>query len=116
MIRLCWRSCWGGSLAHGFAISSDSDIDVAIVLAPAEFQKAQTLRTESYTTNNRTLCTYNGYVDGKYMDEEFLRLVASRGSDPARYAQATLAFCFPELADWRTCSREIARYPTAPSL
>lgn len=98
----------GGSLAHGFA-RPDSDIDVAIVLTPAAFvaQKA----TGRLHYNNRELCTYPGYIDGKYMDEDFLRAVAARGSDPARFAFKDARVLFSRLPGLERILADIVRYP-----
>ena len=74
----------GGSIAHGFA-KPDSDIDVSIIIGAEDYRKRKEENDIVY--NNREIITYEGgYIDGKFMDIEFLRLVASRGSDPARYA------------------------------
>src|SRR4051812_11232443 len=100
----------GGSLAHGFA-KPDSDIDVAIVLSASEFQRRQQGGKLHY--NNRTLCTYDGYIDGKYIDEEFLRLVAARGSDPARYAFKDCRVLFSHLGGLENLLAEVVRYPSA---
>jgi predicted nucleotidyltransferase len=100
----------GGSLARGFA-RPDSDIDVSIIVSPAEMALLRQSGRLHY--NNRTLCTYDGYIDGKYMDLEFLRLVAARGSDPIRYAFEGARILFshePALAPLLT---EIVRYPVS---
>jgi len=102
----------GGSLAHGFA-KLDSDIDVAIVRGGSEFQKRKQEGKLHY--NNRTLCTYNGYVDGKCMDEAFLRLVAARGSDPARYAFKDCRILFSRIDGLENLLAEIVRYPEEQS-
>lgn len=98
----------GGSLAHGFA-KSDSDIDVAIIVDAAEFQQRK--RGGKLHYNNRTLCTYDGYIDGKYMDEAFLQLVAARGSDPARYAFKDCRILFSRIGGLENLLMEIVRYP-----
>jgi len=100
----------GGSLAHGFA-RPDSDIDVAIVLESAEYQRRQ--RENQLHYNNRSLCTYPGYIDGKYLDLAFLRLVATRGSDPARYAFKDCQILFSRVAGLEPLLAEIVRFPTA---
>ena len=98
----------GGSLAHGFA-KPDSDIDVAIVLDPAEFQKRKQDGNLHY--NNRALCTYNGYIDGKYMDVEFLRLVAARGGEPARYAFKDCRILISRIDGLEELLTKIVQYP-----
>jgi predicted nucleotidyltransferase len=99
----------GGSLAHGFA-RPDSDIDVAIVVSAEERARRGAEGRLHYT--NRDLCTYReGYVDGKFMDEAFLRLVAKRGSDPARYAFQDARILFSRLAGLEQMLADIVRYP-----
>ena len=98
----------GGSIAHGFA-KPDSDIDVAMVVEPAEFQKRRQGGKLHY--NNRSMCTYPGYIDGKYMDLEFLRLVAARGSDPARYAFKDSRILFSRIPGLESLLAEIVRFP-----
>jgi len=103
----------GGSLAHGFA-KPDSDIDVAIVVSATEFQQRQQGGKLHY--NNRSLCTYDGYIDGKYMDVEFLRLVASKGSDPARYAFKDCRILFSRIEGLENLLAEIVRYPSTETM
>jgi len=98
----------GGSLAHGFA-RPDSDIDVAIVQTPEAFARQRTSGRLHY--NNRELCTYPGYIDGKYMDEAFLRAVAARGSDPARFAFQDARILFSRLPGLESLLAAIVRYP-----
>jgi predicted nucleotidyltransferase len=99
----------GGSLAHGFA-RPDSDIDVAIVVSAKELARRRAEGRLHY--NNRAFCTYpEGYVDGKYIDEAFLRLVAKRGSDPARYAFQDARILFSRFAGLERTLADIVRYP-----
>lgn len=100
----------GGSLAHGFA-RADSDVDVAIVLTPEALAVQQATGRLHY--NNRDLCTYPGYIDGKYMDLAFLRDVAARGSDPARFAFKDARILVARSPEVETLLREIVRYPVA---
>lgn len=99
----------GGSLAHGFA-RADSDIDVTIVVDSAELQQRR--RENRLHYNNRTLCTYEkGYIDGKYVDLDFLREVARHGSDPARYAYHGGRILFSRIPDLTDLLAAIVRYP-----
>lgn len=100
----------GGSLAHGFA-RPDSDIDVAIILTPGAFQQRRQGGQLHY--NNRSLCTYPGYIDGKFMDLDFLRLVAARGSDPARFAFKDSRILFSRIGGLESLLADIVRYPAA---
>lgn len=99
----------GGSIAHGFE-KPDSDIDVTIVVDPAEYQAR--VQSDRLHYNNRELCTYEkGYIDGKYVDVEFLRTVAERGSDPARYAYHGSRILFSRVAGLEQLLVAITRYP-----
>lgn len=74
----------GGSLAHGFG-GEGADVDVVVVVSPEEL--ARRTRTLELTHATHDLATYpGGYVDAKFVDLDFLRDVAARGSDPARWA------------------------------
>ncbi len=99
----------GGSIAHGFA-KTDSDIDVSIVVETNEYQKRKKENNLVYV--NKNLCTYeNGYIDGKYMDCEFLKSVASKGSDPARFAFKDNSILFSRIDNLEKILSEILRYP-----
>ena len=100
----------GGSLAHGFA-RPESDVDVAIVLT--EDAMARQRATGRLTYNNRALCTYDGYIDGKFMDLPFLRLVAERGSDPILYAFEGNRVLFSRVPELEALLAQIVRYPAA---
>ncbi len=101
----------GGSLAHGFA-RPDSDIDVSIVISSTELARRKQGGRLHY--NNRALCTYEkGYIDGKYVDLEFLRLVAERGSDPMRYAYQGNQILFSRVDGLPQLLTDIVRYPVA---
>ncbi len=99
----------GGSLIHGFA-RPESDIDVAIIVSAGEFARR---RSENRLTFfDRSLCTYpGGYVDGKYMDVDFLRRVAERGSEPARYAFDGVKVLFSRVDGLDALLAGIVRYP-----
>ena len=74
----------GGFIAHGFATPS-ADIDLIIVVEEAEYQKRKSQRKLAFSLWD--LCDYpGGYIDCKVVSNDVLRLVAARGSDPARYA------------------------------
>lgn len=99
----------GGSIAHGFA-RPDSDIDVSIVVSSSNLQRRRAENRLHY--NNRALCPYaDGYIDGKYVDVAFLRAVAERGSDPARYAYHGGQILFSRLPELPALLAAIVRYP-----
>lgn len=74
----------GGSIAHGFA-RPKSDIDVMLVVSAEEYERRKEARQLAYSIWD--LCTYEeGYVDCKFVDLNYMELVAKQGSDPARFA------------------------------
>lgn len=101
----------GGSIAHGFA-APDSDVDVSIVVDRTEYRRRA--RENRLTYHNQSLCTYEGgYIDGKYVDLDFLRQVAAGGSDPARYAYQDARILFSRLPELPAVLADITRYPVA---
>ncbi|KAL2117690.1 hypothetical protein VTJ04DRAFT_7350 [Mycothermus thermophilus] len=83
-----------GSIAHGFETAS-SDVDLLIVLTDAAHAKLRDAG-ERMTFVSHDLAAYEGgYVDAKYVSLAFLREVAARGSEPARWALegARVVFC-----------------------
>jgi predicted nucleotidyltransferase len=100
----------GGSLAHGFA-RPDSDIDVSIIVSADDMTVLRQAGRLHY--NNRALCTYPGYIDGKYMDLDFLSLVAARGSDPIRYAFEGARILFSRVPGLEPLLADIVRFPVA---
>lgn len=102
----------GGSVAHGFA-REDSDLDIMIFVEEADYQRR--LETGKLTFLNiraLTACSYKGgYVDGKYSSLGFLRAVAEKGSDPARYAYKDAIVGFSRLEGLEDLLAAAARFP-----
>lgn len=100
-----------GSLAHGF-YRENSDVDLAIVIRPADYQ-ARLARGE-LGFFSETLCTYpGGYADGKYIDIPFIETVASRGSEPARFAFKDARVLFSRIDSLQPLLDAACQYPTA---
>jgi hypothetical protein len=73
-----------GSLTKGFG-KENSDVDFMLVVNDDTY--AQQQATNELTFFNRDLAPYEGgYVDGKFIDIQFLRDVNSHGSEVARSA------------------------------
>jgi predicted nucleotidyltransferase len=86
----------GGSIAHGYA-RKNSDVDIIFIVTNEEYIHRQD--TNSLLYFNRELCTYSdGYVDGKFVNLEYLLKVKENGNEPTRYAfkDATFIFCKDE--------------------
>jgi hypothetical protein len=100
----------GGSLAKGWG-SENSDIDCYIVVTAERFAAQLQARQLSYFNN--TICSYpGGYIDGKYVDEAWLRACAERGSEPAR---ASFWHAWPAFSRILNLDALISQIPVYPS-
>ena len=99
----------GGSLAHGYAAAS-SDVDVMVVVSDGDFeQRRRTNRTAWYS---REMATYpEGYVDVKFVSPAYLKLVAEKGSEPARFAFKDSKVLFSRLDGLDDLLASVVRYP-----
>lgn len=98
-----------GSLAHGFA-TDGSDVDIALVVSAEEYRRRSAERQLGYFSFD--LATYEGgYVDGKYVDVDFLRSVARSGSEPARFAFADARILFSRVDGLEDLLARVVRYP-----
>ncbi len=98
-----------GSLAHGFARPA-SDVDIAIVVSASEYQERKL--AGKLTFYDDQLCTYpGGYVDGKYVDFQFIRDVASHGSEAARFAFKDAQVLISNTDHLQELIAQAARYP-----
>jgi len=98
-----------GSIAHGFE-SESSDVDILIFLSEEEYQKR--LQTGQLTFFNLDLATYpGGYVDGKYLSLSFVKQVAEKGSEPARFAFEGTQILFNKIEGFEQEIRRVIAYP-----
>lgn len=82
----------GGSIAHGYA-RKNSDVDIVFILTDKEYDRRKS--DDNLLYFNRELCTYpDGYVDGKCVNLDYLRLVNEKGNEPTRYAFKDVFFIF----------------------
>ena len=101
----------GGSLAHGLA-RAGSDVDVLIVVSEADHERRRATGHLQYFT--RELATYeDGYVDGKYTTASFIRQVAERGSEPARFAFKDAHVLFSRDEELGSLVEAAGQYPRA---
>jgi len=101
----------GGSIAHGFQ-SRTSDIDVMIFVSEESYQRR--FQKGEIHFYNKELCTYEGgYVDGKYLSLEFVKQVAARGSQPARFAFTGSQVLFSKMAGFAKQVHKAEEYPIA---
>jgi predicted nucleotidyltransferase len=101
----------GGSIAHGFE-SSISDVDVMILVSDENYRRR--FQKGDIHFYNKELCTYaGGYVDGKYLSLEFVKQVAAKGSEPARFAFAGSQVLFSKVDGVVEQVHEAEQYPVA---
>ncbi|MFH1214126.1 MAG: nucleotidyltransferase domain-containing protein [Candidatus Neomarinimicrobiota bacterium] len=99
----------GGSIAHGFEKES-SDIDIMILVT--DLYHNELSRQNKLTFLNTELCTYpGGYVDGKFIPLNFLREVAEKGSEPARFAFQGARILFSRNKSYDDIVKSIVQYP-----
>ena len=99
----------GGSIAHGFAIAS-SDVDLLIVVDDAAWERR--LAQGDVTELDLDSPTYEGgYVDMKYTSVAFIRDVAARGSEVARFAFDGAIVAWSSVDGVEAELQAAARYP-----
>ncbi len=98
-----------GSVAHGFA-KENSDVDLMIILSDEDY-KAYVKRGEMNYWNT-DICDYtDGYIDGKYISIDFMKDVAIRGSEPARFAFEGCQVIYSKIDGIEELVEQIVRYP-----
>lgn len=98
-----------GSIAHGFA-NDKSDVDLAIIVSDENHQRR--IEQSQTTFFSMDLVTYEGgYADGKYISTDFMRQVAERGSEPARFAFADAQIVYSKIDGLDDLLQQIVRYP-----
>lgn len=101
----------GGSIAHGFERQT-SDIDIMIFVSDENYQRR--FQTGAIHFYNKELCMYEGgYVDGKYLSVEFIKQVAAKGSEPARFAFAGSQVLFSKVDGFAEQVHKAEEYPLA---
>lgn len=99
----------GGSIAHGFETAT-SDIDILIFVSDEDYKKR--LAENRIHFFNQELTSYEGgYVDGKYSTQTFVKQVAEKGSEPARFAFAGSRVLFSKIDGFEEDVCKAAEYP-----
>lgn len=99
----------GGSVAHGFA-SESSDIDLMLVLSESDYQQALA-QGDLHYFDGESAGYPDGYVEGKYISESFIRAVAEKGSEPARFAFKDAVILYSSLKNLEPLILSAAAYP-----
>lgn len=98
-----------GSVAKG-SCRPDSDIDVMFVATADEYQRR--FASGSLVFQPDGICDYpDGYVDGKVIDEAFIRDVEARGSEVARSAFIGVAVLYSRVGGLEEIIARIPVYP-----
>lgn len=98
-----------GSITKGWA-REDSDVDIVIVKTPEAYQKH--LGSRDLTYYNPDVATYEGgYVDGKFVDKQFLLDVLDHGSEVAKSAFLGAKVVFSHDPEIPAMVAKIAQYP-----
>jgi hypothetical protein len=99
----------GGSLAHGFA-TGNSDVDIMLVVSDDELAERQSRFDTAFS--DVELAGYpGGYIDAKYISAAYLRVVAERGSEPARFAFKGASILFSRVVGLQGLLSAASRYP-----
>lgn len=99
-----------GSIAHGFE-DATSDVDILIVLPDAKYDDL-VKNNGRLTFKNFDMCTYpGGFFDGKYISIDFIRRVAARGSEPARFLFDGAKILFSRVDGLDGLLQEVVQYP-----
>ena len=99
----------GGSIAHGFE-KETSDVDIMIIVSEEDYLRRFERGLLHYFETDS--CTYEGgYADGKYVSVEFLKKVALKGSEPARFAFKDALCTYSRIEEVEVLLKEISKYP-----
>ena len=97
-----------GSVAKGEE-REDSDIDFILVVTDEEYEKRK--KRSRFIYFDTQFCDYpGGYVDGKIVNLQFLKLVAERGTEPARDAFRGSWIAYSKLPELEEILRKIPIY------
>jgi len=98
-----------GSIAKGWE-RSDSDVDILIVNTDAAYEAHLANQEVAYFDN--TIATYEGgYVDGKYINKQFMYDVISHGSEVAKSAFLKAKIIFSHDDEIVDLLEQICAYP-----
>lgn len=99
----------GGSLVKGYA-RPDSDVDIMLIVTDEEYQRLTAI--QEFTLYRPDLGTYEGgFVDGKFLDYQFLLAAAERGGEPTRWSFLNAMVIYSDIPDLEALIERIATYP-----
>jgi predicted nucleotidyltransferase/fructose-specific component phosphotransferase system IIB-like protein len=101
----------GGSVVKGLA-RPDSDVDIMVITTDDEY--ARLSQHHDLTFYTADLSTYDGgFVDGKFLDHDFLLSALDRGSEPTRWSFSNAIIAFSDIPDLDALIKSINQYPLA---
>ncbi|MGZ7441483.1 hypothetical protein GNQ08_12885 [Paenibacillus macerans] len=103
----------GGSVAQGKA-KETSDVDVYLLIDDESFSERKKTHNLTYINQDKNICAYEGgYIDGKFINRQFLELAAKRGSEPTRASFIGSRTWFSRIPDLDALLAKIPVYPEA---
>ena len=103
-----------GSVAKGVE-RSDSDVDVILVATDKEYERRKKRNNILYYETQ--FCDYpGGYIDGKIVNLEYLRIVAEEGTEPARDALRCAWIAYSEIPELENLLKRIPIYQKSEKL
>jgi hypothetical protein len=104
----------GGSIAKGYE-REDSDIDGIIVVSDEEYEKRK--RRNRFLFFDPSFCDYpGGYAEAKLVNLDYLKIVAERGTEPARDALRGAWIAYSEVPELETLLKKIPVFQKAEKI
>lgn len=101
----------GGSLIKGYG-RPDSDVDVMLITTDEEYERLSANHEATFYRDD--LVTYEGgYVDGKYLNVQFLHDAATKGSEPTRWSFKNAIIAYSDIPNLQELIDKIVQYPIA---
>ena len=98
-----------GSIAHGFE-RKNSDLDVMFIISKEDYIKRKKRGELTYFDQELAVAPTE-YIDGKYISLDFMKKVAKKGSEPARFAFEGAEIIFSKFDGLEDLLAEITVYP-----
>ncbi|MGP3777841.1 nucleotidyltransferase domain-containing protein [Halanaerobium saccharolyticum] len=100
-----------GSVAHGFE-RKNSDLDVMFIISKEDYIKRKKRGELTYFDQELAVAPTE-YIDGKYISLDFMKKVAEKGSEPARFAFEGAEIIFSNFDGLEDLLEDITVYPRA---
>lgn len=98
-----------GSIAHGLN-TENSDVDINIVISNDLFEQ-KNLKNELTYWEDMSKFYKGGYIDGKYITLDYLKLVAEKGNEPSKFALHDVILKFDRTNKAKELLEKISTFP-----